>query len=128
MVLSDSTFYTELLQILLYVKKVGIKQKTSVPKLTVVLSCWDLLSIEDQKELPQDILQNKLPGLFNFITGTWEEEAYNIIGLSSIERSLSNKDSDQEFIKKGPENFGYIITHTGKKENDLTLTISSFVE
>jgi len=128
MALSDSAFYTELLQILLYVKKVGIKQKTSVPKLTVILSCWDLLSIEDQKELPQDVLQDKLPELFSFITGTWKEEACNIIGLSSIEKSLSNKDSDQEFVKKGPENFGYIITHAGKKENDLTLTISTFIE
>lgn len=128
MALSDSAFYTELLQILLYVKKVGIKQKTSVPKLTVILSCWDLLSIEDQKKLPQDVLQDKLPELFSFITGTWKEEACNIIGLSSIEKSLSNKDSDQEFLKKGPENFGYIITHVGKKENDLTLTISTFIE
>ena len=128
MALSDSAFYTELLHILLYVKKVGIKQKTSVPKLTVILSCWDLLSIEDQKKLPQDVLLDKLPELFSFITGTWKEEACNIIGLSSIEKSLSNKDSDQEFVKKGPENFGYIITHAGKKENDLTLTISTFIE
>ncbi len=128
MTLSDSAFYVELLQILLYIKKVGIRQKISVPKLTVVLSCWDLLSIEDQKKLPQDILQNKLPGLFDFINATWADDAYYVIGLSSIEKSLSNKDSDQEFVKKGPENFGYIITQAGKKENDLTFTISTFFE
>lgn len=128
MTLSDSAFYIELLQILLHVKKVGIKQKISVPKLTVILSCWDLLSIEDQKILPKDVLQDKLPELFSFITGVWKENAHNIMGLSSIEKSLSNKDSDQEYIKKGPENFGYIITPAGKKKNDLTLTISTSIE
>lgn len=128
MTLSDSAFYVELLQILLHVKKIGIKQKISVPKLTVILSCWDLLSTEDQKKLPKEVLQDKLPGLFSFITGVWKEDVLDIMGLSSIEKSLSNKDSDQEYVKKGPENFGYIITPDGKKENDLTLTISTSIE
>src|SRR3546814_14220712 len=67
MTLSDTAFYAELLQILLYVKKIGIKQRITDPKLTLVLSCWDLLSDEDQKKLPKDVLQDKLPGLFSFI-------------------------------------------------------------
>ena len=128
MVLSDMAFYTELLQILLYAKKIGIKLRIAEPKLTLVLSCWDLLSDEDQKKLPKDVLQNKLPGFFSFINGTWNEDAYNIIGLSSIEKSLSNNDPDLDFLKKGPENFGYIITTTGEKETDLTLTISTFID
>src|SRR3546814_9154666 len=53
MTLSDTAFYAELLQILLYVKKIGIKQRITDPKLTLVLSCWDLLSDEDQKKLPR---------------------------------------------------------------------------
>lgn len=128
MILSDSAFYIELLQIFLFVKKIGIKQKIAVPKLTVVLSCWDLLSAEDKKKLPQDLLRDKLPGLFSFITGTWIEDACKMIGLSSIEKSLTNNESDQEFVKKGPENFGYIITPAGEKEINLTLTISAFIE
>lgn len=128
MSLSDTAFYTELLQIFLYVKKIGIKQRITDPKLTLVLSCWDLLSDRDQKKLPKDVLQEKLPGLFSFIHETWTEDAYKIIGLSSIEKSLSNNDSDLEFVKKGPENFGYMITEEGKKETDLTFTISTFID
>lgn len=128
MTLSDSAFYTELLQVLLYAKKIGIKQKIAIPKLTVVLSCWDLLTNEEQQELPKDILSKKLPGLFNFFTGTWQESVCSIIGLSSIEKSLSNKKADRDFVKKGPESFGYVITQTGEKETDLTFTISTFIE
>jgi hypothetical protein len=128
MVLSDTAFYTELLQILLYVKKIGVKQRITDPKLTLVLSCWDLLSDEDQKRLPKDILEDKLPGLFSFINGTWSNNTYKIIGLSSIEKSLSNNDSNIEFVKKGPENFGYMITAIGEKETDLTLAISTFID
>src|SRR3546814_13566494 len=120
MTLSDTAFYAELLQILLYVKKIGIKQRITDPKLTLVLSCWDLLSDEDQKKLPKDVLQDKLPGLFSFINGTWKEDAFKIIGLSSTEKSLSNNNSDMEFVKKGPENFGYIIKVNGEQETDLT--------
>lgn len=128
MALSDTAFYTEFLQILLYAKKIGIKQKVANPKLTIVLSCWDLLSVEDQERIPEDLLQDKLPGLFSFISGTWKKDAYKILGLSSIERTLSDKVSDKEFVKKGPENFGYLITPTGEKETDLTLTISTFID
>lgn len=128
MSLSDTAFYTELLQILLFVKKVGIKQRITNPKLTLVLSCWDLLPDEDQVKLPREVLKEKLPGLFSFINGTWTDEAYRIIGLSSIEKSLSNNDSDLEFVKKGPENFGYMITESGEKEIDLTRTISAFID
>lgn len=128
MSLSDTAFYTELLQIFLYAKKIGIKQRITDPKLTLVLSCWDLLSYEDQRKLPKDVLQEKLPGLFSFIHATWTEDAYKIIGLSSIEKSLSNNDSDLEFVKKGPENFGYMITEAGDKQTDLTFTISTYID
>ncbi|OJW81737.1 MAG: hypothetical protein BGO69_14615 [Bacteroidetes bacterium 46-16] len=127
MTLSDTAFYTELLQILLYIKKIGVKQKIANLKLTVVLSCWDLLPDGDQNKIPEEILQDKVPGLFSYITSTWKQETYNVIGLSSIEKTLSDKESDHDFVKKGPENFGYVITSAGQKETDLTLTISTLI-
>lgn len=127
MFFSDTAFYTELLQILLYVKKVGLKEKIAIPKLTVALSCWDKLPKADQTKLPADLLQEKLPGLVSFIRGTWEDHAFTTIGLSSVGKDLSNKKSDEEFVKKGPENFGFLITEDGRKETDLTLIISNFI-
>lgn len=126
--LSDTAFYTELLQIFLHVKQIGIRQTIKIPKLTIILSCWDLLTGADLKKMPITILEEKLPGLLNFITATWDEQSIKVLGLSSIGKNLSNANSDDDFIKKGPENFGYIITETGKKETDLTLTISTFID
>lgn len=126
--LSVMAFFTELLQIFLYSKKLSTKTKIAAPKLTVVVSCWDLLSVEEQQMTPRDVLLKRLPGLYNFINGTWQTESYQVIGLSSIEKSLSDTAPDMEFVKKGPENFGYIITHDGKKERDLTLAISTLIE
>ncbi|WP_286802551.1 MULTISPECIES: hypothetical protein [Sphingobacterium] len=128
MLLSNTAFYIELLQIFLYIKKVGIKQMISSPKLVVALSCWDKLSSLDQEKLPEKVFEEKLPGLLSFIRETWKSDTFKIIGLSSVGKDLSNKKSDPEFIKKGPENFGYIITPEGRKEIDLTLTISYFID
>ncbi|WP_343604806.1 hypothetical protein [Fluviicola sp.] len=128
MKLSDIAFYIELLQILIFAKQVSKKSLVNTPKLSVVISCWDLLTKKEQKELPREILAKKLPGLYDFIQTTWEKNAFQVIGLSSTEKSLSNETPDMDFIKKGPENFGYIINNIGEKKNDLTLTIASFVE
>lgn len=128
MSLSDIAFYTELLQIFLFTKQVSTKQPVKRPKLSVVISCWDLLTKKEQNELPRVVLSRKLPGFYNFIENTWASEAFQVIGLSSTEKSLSNKNPDMDFIKKGPENFGYIISNTGEKNRDLTLTIASFIE
>ena len=127
MVLSDIAFYTELLQMLLFAKQVSTKIPINSPKLSVVISCWDLLTKKEQKELPKDVLSKKLPGFYNFLQTTWASEHLQVIGLSSTEKSLSNDNPDMDFIKKGPENFGYIISDSGEKFKDLTLTIASFI-
>ena len=128
MVLSDNAFYTELLQMFLYVKNTGIRQKINKPKLTIVLSCWDLLTGVDLKKTPSTLVQEKLPGLFSFIAATWEEQSMKVMGLSSIGKNLSHSNSDHDYVNKGPENFGFIITDKGKKESDLTLIISTFID
>jgi hypothetical protein len=126
--LSDSAFFTELVQILLYAKKAASFKKIDTPKLTIVLSCWDVLESQIGDKLPWEILQEKLPSFWNYLTQTWNSENLNILGLSATEKSLDKTTPDRDFIKKGPEKFGYIITPEGVKEPDLTLSIASFVE
>ncbi len=125
---SDSAFYVELLQMFLYAKGLGDSEGTVVPRLTIVLSCWDLLSLNEKKQLPKDILKGKLPELYSYIVSQWKPHSYSIIGLSSLSKTLSPTDSDQEFINQGPESFGYIIDQEGAEQKDLTLSISSFIE
>lgn len=127
MIMSLNGFYIELLQMLLFTKRVATQQKIKSPKLTIVLSCWDCIEKEVGNQLPTDVLKEKLPALFSYIEATWQKEAFNVIGLSATGKTLSNTEADMEYIKKGPEHFGYIITANGEKEPDLTLSISTFI-
>ena len=123
--ISDAAHFVELLQTLLYIKGVSILQKTISPNLTIILSCWDLLKLK-KPAIPSQILKERLPLLWNFITNNWSENSLTILGLSSTEKSLSD-DPDDDYIDRTPMNFGYIINEKGKIEKDLTLSIPRFV-
>jgi hypothetical protein len=127
MIMSVNGFFIELLQMLLFSKRVATQQKIKSPKLTVVLSCYDCIENEVVGKLPVDILKEKLPALYNYIEATWHDVAFNVIGLSATGKTLSDKEVDMEYVKKGPEHFGYIITPEGEREEDLTLSISTFI-
>ena len=122
---SPAAHFVELLQILLYTKGISSFSKINKPKLTIVLSMWDLLTQPDNT-LPVNILKERLPMLCDFVKNSWEENALSVIGLSSTEKTL-NDEADEEFIDKTPVNFGYIINTRGEKENDLTLSIQTFI-
>ena len=122
---SDAAHFVELLQMLLYIKGIPSLNKINKPNLTIVLSCWDLLKQAD-KILPVDVLQERLPLLYHFIKNTWAEKSLSVIGLSSTEKTLTDE-ADEEYIDKTPINFGYIINPNGEKEDDLTLSIRTFI-
>lgn len=126
--LSDAAYFTELVQILLYAKKVATLQKVAVPKLTVVLSCYDLMEDQAAGKLPKQLLEEKLPSFWNYLSQVWQPDALAVIGLSATEKTLDQKTVDKDFIRRGPEKFGYIVTAEGKKESDLTLSIASFLQ
>lgn len=123
--ISDNAFYVELLQMFLFTKGVSVKQDIELPRLMIILSCWDLLKTKD---IPPEILRKKLPLFNEFIMNLWNIDNLNIIGLSSTEKTLSNKKSDNAYLNSSPEKFGYIVLPDGKKEKDLTLLISKLVE
>lgn len=123
--LSDAAQFVELLQTLLYIKKISSLSKISRPNLTIVLSCWDVLK---QKEgaIPLELLKDRLPLLYDFVSNNWEESSLSILGFSSTEKTLTD-DPDEEYIESSPIEFGYFITHDGVKEKDLTLAIGTFI-
>jgi hypothetical protein len=125
--LSTAAFYVELLQMLLFAKKAGTQQRMTRPRITVALSCWDRISQQVGNAVPSLVLKEKLPALHHFLESNWSKESWSVIGLSSTEKTLSEKDVDEDFMRKGPEKFGYFITADGHKENDLTLTIASIL-
>lgn len=120
--ISDNAFFVELLQMLLFAKQVPLKQNITIPKLMVVLSCWDALKL-DEGTTPIMLLKSKLPLFYEFISNMWNKKDLDIVGLSSTGKTLSDKKSDDEYLSDSPENFGYIILPDGKKEKDLTILI-----
>ena len=103
--LSDQSKFIELLQILLHTKDKGIKRPILVPKLSIVLTCWDELNT---KKKPVQVLQEKLPLLLHFVETVWEKEAFEIFGLSAQEFPLNNQEAKDKYQDDLPENFGYM--------------------
>ena len=116
--LSDQARMIELLQVLLYLRGGGVGQVNDIPQLCILLSCWDELG---QTGTPALILSNQLPMLYQFVSSNWPEPI--IMGLSALERPLDKKVSDEEYVSKGPEHFGYIVTQEGSTSTDLTIPL-----
>lgn len=125
MEISAAAHFVELLQTLLYIKDIATLNKISSPNLTIVLSCWDVLN-QKETTLPSTLLNERLPLLYDFVRNNWNEKAISILGLSSTEKTLSDK-ADDDYIDRTPIDFGYLINENGEKEKDLTLTIGTFL-
>jgi hypothetical protein len=116
--ISDQARLIELLQMLLYVRGAVSTEPLQNPGLCVLLSCWDELGTDDQ---PATVLQQRLPMFARFVTSTWADPF--VLGLSALERPLSARDRDPDYVVRGPEQFGYIILPDGERSSDLTLPI-----
>ncbi len=115
--LSSQSKFIELLQILLHTKNKGIKHLISIPRLSIVLTCWDELNT-DMK--PVQVLREKLPLFLHFIETVWEKEAFEILGLSAQELSLKTQEAKDKYLDELPENIGYMIDQEGVKDKDIT--------
>ena len=115
--LSDQSKFIELLQILLHTKHKGVKRPVSVPRLFIVLTCWDELKTEKK---PIQVLQEKLPMLLHFVETIWAKEALEVFGLSAQEFPLNTQEAKDKYQNELPENFGYMIDQEGVKDKDIT--------
>lgn len=119
--LSSQVGIIELLQMLIWSTRKQTTSRLRCPKLGVLLTCWDELGVDTVP--PQRILVERAPLLEQFIRGNWNESSYFVLGLSSLERPLDPKTSDEEYILRGPESFGYAILSDGTRTSDLTAPI-----
>lgn len=116
----------EQMQMLLYFKEVSLCSRVSLPRISVLLSCWDELG-KPENTVPADVLREYLPMFKNFLASNWAEESLAIYGLSALSKALKSDVPDEEFRKLGPESFGYVILPNGVKNRDLTLPIRDAV-
>lgn len=122
-VLSVPAFYVELLQMLLFMKGRSAVAPVIYPRLTIALSCWDLLELPAQSK-PLVELRERLPLLANFLEAAWQASSWRVCGLSSLGRSLDPEVPNEEFVDEGPENAGYVVLPSGESTPDLTRLIA----
>ena len=112
----------ELLQMLLHERGARPRGGVSKPFLSVLLSCWDELSLPDQSS-PADVAEQRIPLLHSYVRSAWHEDAVELLGLSSQGRSLTTGAPDEEFVDDGAERHGYIVTRAGDRDPDLTRVV-----
>ena len=115
---SDQARLIELLQMLTFISGATEQRPLKRPHLGILLTCWDELRSE---ETPSETLRARLPMLWAFVHSNWRSPS--IVGLSALERSLSPRDRDMEYVSQGPEHFGYVVEPDGSKSPDLTIPI-----
>ncbi|MCR4470410.1 hypothetical protein [Burkholderia sp. SCN-KJ] len=117
----------ELLQILLYARGVGVAAPLAVPRMSVVLTCWDELSRPVQELTPPEALHHHLPLLTSFLSANWQSPALSVRGLSALGKPLNKDNPDQEYVDLGPEAFGFVVLPNGDLTNDLTEPVAALV-
>lgn len=121
--LEGQGFYVELLQMLLFNKKVDLSHPVTNPRLTILLSLWDELN-QSEDTIPRELLASKMPFFVDFLESNWEPEALVFLGLSSTEKRLDLMKEDPEYQEKGCAAFGYLVLENGDKEKDLTQSLN----
>jgi hypothetical protein len=109
----------ELLQMLLYARA-EIGGNRSKPLLSIVLSCWDELNIE-QGRRPRDVASERLALLDSFCKSQWSAGKYCVFGLSAQGQELDREHASAEFMDSGPERMGWLTLSDGTRDSDLTL-------
>lgn len=120
---SQQAWYTELLQILLFIRGVGVLERVSAPRLAVVLSCWDEIASDGNPDTPEAALSARLPMFRTFLRSVWDVHSVSVFGVSSLGRALNEDSVDEEYVDFGPHNFGYAVPSEGGKDDDLSLPI-----
>ena len=125
-VFSKQSHLVELLQILRHLKGVDNLKRARVPRMLVLLSCWDELGVEEA--IPDALLFQRLPMVHAFLHANWADESLSIYGLSSLGKSLSPTQVDAEYQDRGPESFGYVVLPSGTLEQDLTAPLAEMAK
>ena len=118
--LSDQARLIELLQMLVHVRSAHDGHTGRLPRLLVLLTCWDEMEIEPE-EYPVDVLRRYLPMLCDFMGSNWQDSL--VFGLSALGRRLDKDERDMDYVTRGSEQFGYVVLEDGTRSPDLTLPI-----
>ena len=116
--LSDQARLIELLQMLVYVRSTVDGHMSQLPRLVVLLTCWDEM---ENPGTPFDELHQRLPMVCDFVASNWTD--YSVLGLSALGRDLDKQKADKDYVNQGSETFGYVVLENRACPDDLTLPI-----
>lgn len=114
--------WVEMLQIFLHVAGHGLVDKLKMPKLAVMLSCYDELDVTSKS--PTEVLAERLPLVSSFIRSNWRSDKVSVWGLSALGQELNKDSRDEHFIDEGPETLGWVVDPAGNRSSDLTLPLA----
>ncbi|MFC5510620.1 hypothetical protein ACFPOU_05735 [Massilia jejuensis] len=118
----SNAYWTELTQILLHVGGLGTVEQKHLPRLAIMLSCYDEVNAGEVP--PATILARYLPLFSTFLHSVWPSDAVSVWGLSSLGRELNRRSHDDAFIDNGPETQGWtVLPAGGPSSQDLTLPL-----
>jgi GTPase SAR1 family protein len=108
--------YVELFQMLLSSKRMSTNERVSCPPLVVMISCWDEMQTTDP---PMRTLEKRLPLLHDYLHSTWQSNALEVFGVSSLGMALTRQERSEALRDEGPERHGYVIRPDGNRSPDL---------
>ncbi len=120
--LSDQARLIELLQILLFAQSTSGRRSGRLPRLVVLLTCWDEMK---NPGTPSHVLHERLPMFSDFVASNWKD--CSVLGLSALERALDKEKPDNDYITQGSEQFGYVVLEDATHSPDLTLPIQELL-
>ena len=109
----------ELLQMLVHAR--GLRDRSALPPLVLLLSCWDELKLPTGTT-PSQVFDSYMPLLASYLRCRWSNKAL-VLGLSALGTELSDKEPNEEFVDIGPENFGFVVKADGEEVPDLTFPL-----
>ena len=122
--MSDQAKLVDFLQWLMFVRGSGTLVSVERPRLLLLLSCWDELPDDERNDPPAEVLRRRMPLVAAFVESNWRPGSRHVLGLSALERPLTEQSEDQDYIDLGPEAFGYVVRADGTHSPDLTLALT----
>lgn len=117
----------EVLQSLLFARRTSRESALTVPRLVVAITCWDESHGDEVRVRPADELRKLAPMLANYVVGNWAIDAVDVVGISSLGRTLSADTDDEQYIEDGPHRHGFVVLPDGERSPDLTWPLSKLL-
>ena len=108
---------------LLFLRRASRRNPLVLPRMGVVLTCWDTFPEQSKFERPVDAFHSLAPLMADFIESSWDDSSVFVIALSALGRSLDKVRQDEEFMDTGPTSHGWLIKPDGENTQDLTFPI-----